>query len=337
MLVALLLMWGHAEREPALAQGSSPAMSLDVPASVSTGETFTVIIMADPAPDFEVAGFGSEVLFPGGKEAPASCANDTDDDGDGAVNDGCDQVGETSETGDQCANNADDDGDGIVNDGCPAVGAAMEWLQRPSCEDEVLVEQADGDPLVLCLSSVGTLSGGAVHAVLAEFAEPPLTPITLEPGSTAPLVELDFRCLTAGNHTLTLTAVPDSADGVIYADVEGNEIWVETEQQDYDGDTTLNDVADSVTINCEGPAVPASSGPTATGATPVDLTPGATEPSATQIGEDGEVSEDDEVGEGDEEDDGGGISAGLWAVIIAVLAAAIAGLVVFGWRYARSR
>ena len=335
MLVALLLMWGHAEREPALAQGSSPAMSLDVPASVSTGETFTVIIMADPAPDFEVAGFGTEVLFPGGKEAPALCANDTDDDGDGAVNDGCAQVGDSSETGGQCANSADDDGDGIVNDGCPAVDAAMEWLQRPSCEDEVLVEQADGDPLVLCLSSVGTLSGGAVHAVLAEFAEPPLTPITLEPGSTAPLVELDFRCLTAGNHTLTLTAVPDSADGVIYADVEGNEIWVETEQQDYDGDTTLNDVADSVTINCEGPAVPASSGPTATGATPGSLTPGATEPSATQIGEDGEVSEDDEVGEGD--GDGDGISAGLWAVIIAVLAAAIAGLVVFGWRYARSR
>lgn len=330
VLVALLLMWGHAEREPVSAQG--PAMSLNAPASVSIGETFTVIIMADPAPDFEVSGFGSEVLFPGGREEHGSCANDTDDDGDGAVNDGCDQVAGTSETGDQCANDRDDDGDGFVNDGCPAVDAAMEWLQRPSCEDEVLVGQADGEPLVLCLSSVGTLSGGAVHGVLGEFAELPLTPITLEPGSTAPLIELDFRCLTAGNHTLTLTAVPDSPDGAIYADVIGNEILVETEPQDYDGDTTLNEVADSVTINCEGPAVSTSAGPTATGAVPGSLTPGTAEPSATQI------SEDDEVSEDDEDDDGDGISAGLWAVIIVVLVAAVAGLVVIGWRrYVRSR
>ena len=265
VLVALFLMWGHVDREPALAQG--PAMSLNAPASVSTGETFTVIIMADPAPDIEVAGFGTEVFF----------------------------------------------------------DAGMEWLQRPNCEDEALVRQADGEPLVICFSFVSALSGGTVHGVLGEVASRPLTPLDLTPGSTAPLIELDFRCLTAGSHTLTLTALPDSPDGAVYGDVEGNEIRVETKRQDHNGDTTLNDVADSVTINCEGPAVSASPRPTATEAAPGSLTPGAVEPSATQISED------------DEEDDGDGISAGLWAIITAVLAVAIAGLAVFGWRYARSR
>ncbi len=305
-------------------------MSLNVPVSVSTGETFTVIIMADPAPDFEISGFGSEVLFPGGQETPSLCANSTDDDDDGAINDGCDQVAETSETDDQCANNTDDDGDGIVNDGCPTVDAAVEWLQRPNCEDEVLVESEDGEPLVLCLSFVGPRTRGVIHFVLGEFANPPLTPITVAPGSTAPLIELDFRCLTAGNHTFTLTAVPDSADGALYAGLEGDEIRVETEQQDPDGDTTLNDVADSVIINCEGQTVPMSPSPTATATGSGSLTPGEVEPSATQISGNDDISDD-----GDDGDDG--ISAGLWAVITAVVAAAIAGLVVFGWRYARRR
>ncbi len=330
-LVALLLMWGHADREPALAQG--PAMSLNAPASVATGEMFTVINMADPAPDIEISGFGSEILFPGGQESPISCVNSTDDDGDGAINDGCEQVAETSETGAQCANDTDDDGDGFVNDGCPTVDAAMEWLQRPNCEDEVMVEPEDGGPLILCLTLVSALSGGVVYGVLGDFGEPPLSPLTLIPGSTAPLIELDFRCLTAGSHTFTLMAVPDSADGALYAGLDGGEIWVETEQQDPDGDTTLNDVADSVMINCEGQTVPMSPSPTPTATVSGSLTPGEVEPSATQInGNDGNNGDDDDGDDGDD-----GISAGLWAVIAVVVAAAIAGLVVFGWRYTRRR
>jgi uncharacterized repeat protein (TIGR01451 family) len=52
-------------------------------------------------------------------ETGAQCANNTDDDADGAVNDGCPPVG-GSETGAQCHNNIDDDGGdgGVVNDGC---------------------------------------------------------------------------------------------------------------------------------------------------------------------------------------------------------------------------
>jgi hypothetical protein len=49
----------------------------------------------------------------------ARCNNATDDDADGAVNDGCPAYG-TAET--QCADAIDNDGDGKVNDGCPAVG-----------------------------------------------------------------------------------------------------------------------------------------------------------------------------------------------------------------------
>ena len=51
-------------------------------------------------------------------ETGAQCANNTDDDADGEVNDGCPPSG-GAETGAQCHNNIDDDGDGgIVNDGC---------------------------------------------------------------------------------------------------------------------------------------------------------------------------------------------------------------------------
>ena len=54
-------------------------------------------------------------------ESGGQCANNTDDDADGFVNDGCPAVG-APEVGPQCLNNVDDDGDGAVNDGCPPVG-----------------------------------------------------------------------------------------------------------------------------------------------------------------------------------------------------------------------
>jgi acyl-homoserine lactone acylase PvdQ len=58
---------------------------------------------------------------PGTGESGAQCLNNTDDDADGFVNDGCPAVG-PPEVGIQCLNNIDDDGDGFVNDGCPPVG-----------------------------------------------------------------------------------------------------------------------------------------------------------------------------------------------------------------------
>ena len=59
----------------------------------------------------------------GTPEQGAACFNNTDDDGDGAVNDGCKvSADKNAETGAQCSNNSDDDGDTLINDGCPVVG-----------------------------------------------------------------------------------------------------------------------------------------------------------------------------------------------------------------------
>lgn len=62
------------------------------------------------------------------------CSNDTDDDGDLAVNDGCPQVGAAAESDAECENAADDDSDGVVNDGCPAVA-------DPETESQALLDQ----------------------------------------------------------------------------------------------------------------------------------------------------------------------------------------------------
>lgn len=277
VLVAILLLWGHEGWDPAQAQG--PGMSLDAPTTVSTGETFTVVVMADHAPDVEITAFATEVLFPG-----------------------------------------------------------LEWLQRDSCEDEVQVERRDGGALAACISFIDEVLGGAATAVLAEFAQPPVEPLALAPGSTAPLVELDFRCTVAGSYTLTLVATPDVQLGAIYGDTDGDEISVETKQYDYDGDTTPNDVADSVTISCEGPTVPTLRTPRPTGSATEQAgeTPGEIEPTATSAsGNNGNGNGDgDGVGDGDGDS---GLGRGLWAVIAAIVAVAVAGLAVFGWRYMRSR
>jgi hypothetical protein len=58
----------------------------------------------------------------------SKCLNNTDDDGDGLVNDGCPALN-TAET--QCTNALDDDSDGRINDGCPAVGTAEGQLACP--------------------------------------------------------------------------------------------------------------------------------------------------------------------------------------------------------------
>ncbi len=82
------------------------------------------------------ANNGNGVQFIGGPEAGSACTNNTDNDGDGAFNDGCPQVGDAAESGAGCANSTDDDqgdagenhsangGIGWVNDGCPAVRVA---------------------------------------------------------------------------------------------------------------------------------------------------------------------------------------------------------------------
>ncbi len=58
------------------------------------------------------------------EESGAQCANATDDDGDGKVNDGCPADG-AAESGANCNNATDDDSDTKVNDGCPAIGCTV--------------------------------------------------------------------------------------------------------------------------------------------------------------------------------------------------------------------
>ena len=127
---------------------------------------------------------------------------------------------------------------------------SMEWLPRLSCTDEVQVGRQDGSSLATCLSFVSTGAGGAAHAVLSEVAVPPIQALDVTPGGITVLVELDFRCNVTGTYKLTLTASPDSGHGAVFGGTDGREIRVGTIQQDYDGDTVPNDVADTVTIEC---------------------------------------------------------------------------------------
>ncbi|MCH7719053.1 MAG: hypothetical protein IIB21_06245, partial [Chloroflexi bacterium] len=75
-VVALLLTWDRAL--PKITHAAGPAMSLGAPSTVFMGETFIVTVNADPAPDVDIAGFGSEVLFPEGLkwEQRATCMDE---------------------------------------------------------------------------------------------------------------------------------------------------------------------------------------------------------------------------------------------------------------------
>ena len=129
--------------------------------------------------------------------------------------------------------------------------AGLQWLPGPLCEDEVQVGRPDGGILWLCQSSVTTPLGGAGHAVFASLGIPPYyPPFDVVAGSTTALVELDFVCDMPGSYQLTLTANPDSPDGAVFADTNGTEIQVKTVEQDYDGDTVPNQVADTLAIDC---------------------------------------------------------------------------------------
>jgi hypothetical protein len=75
-------------------------------------------------------------------ESGAECDNDLDDDGDGVVNDGCPSQN-NSESGAECDNDVDDDGDGVVNDGCPSVTNTSE--SGAECDNAI---DDDGDGVV---------------------------------------------------------------------------------------------------------------------------------------------------------------------------------------------
>ena len=271
-MAVLAFAWGHVNPDGAQADG--PAMSLGAPGTVFMGVTFQVTVSADPAPDVEFAGLGSEVLFP----------------------------------------------------------EELKYTRRDSCGDELQVERADGGAIALCNSFTPILTGGAAHAVLSEFVSGAAA-LDVAPGSTTPLLELDFVCNTAGSYTLILTAVPESPDGALYGAPDGSEISVKTVAQDYDadGDTTpeTHQVADALTIECSDEPPPTDT-PEPTDIPPTDAptdVPEAT--SEPTIG-----GPDDGVAGGA---GGAGANAGLWVLIGAMLAASVAGMTAFGWRFIRVR
>lgn len=192
VIVALLAFTGG-EASPRTVSAAGPGMSLAGPATVLVGETFTITVSADPAPDVEIAGFASEVVFPDG----------------------------------------------------------VSWLPRARCEDELQVERLDGGPILQCFAFRSAVLKGAAHAILAGFGGLPLPQLNAAPGETAPLLEIDLRCDSPGRHELVLTAVPESAFGALFADVRANELRVKTIAFDMDGDTSPEQVANVLTVDCQ--------------------------------------------------------------------------------------
>ena len=208
----------------------------------------------------------------------------------------------------------------------------------------------DGNAPEICLQYRSQLLEGAAHTVLSgvsEGAESPLAALDVTPGSTTILVEIDFVCRIAGSHTLVLAVVQDSAFGSIYAGLDAELLLLETIEYDYDGDTTPNAVADILTLDCRSPQDTAEQPTGLAGETASPIDPGATSVDGENgngdngNGDNGDGDNGDgDNGDGDngDGDTDGGIGTGLWAIIAAGLAAAVAGLAVFGWRrYARSR
>jgi uncharacterized repeat protein (TIGR01451 family) len=80
-------------------------------------------------------------------ETGADCSNNTDDDADNAINDGCPAVG-GAETGTQCHNNTDDDGGdgGAVNDGCSSFFSVESGAECTNGTDD------DGDDATLAVN-----------------------------------------------------------------------------------------------------------------------------------------------------------------------------------------
>ncbi len=273
LVAVLALVWGQVNSDGAQADADGPAMSLGAPAIVYMGETFVVTVTADPAPDENIAGFGSEIIAEDDQGVP-------------------DRLDEPE---------------------------GLESEPRASCADELQVERADGGAIALCNSFSPILTGGAAHAVLTEFIAAPAL-LDVAQGSTTLLLELDFVCNTAGSYTLILTAVPDSPDGALFAGPSGGEIAVKT----------VDGIADTLTIECSDEPPPTDTPePTDIPPEPTDVPP---EPTAT---DDGAVGPPD-TGVGGSTGDGGS-NAGLWVLIGAMLAASVAGMTAFGWRYVRVR
>jgi len=87
-------------------------------------------------------------------ETGADCDDAADNDGDGAINEGCPKAGAKSESGSDCRNDkSDDTSDGVrdddaVNDGCPAT--IVRWIFPPDSKegDKLDLEGIYGAPVI---------------------------------------------------------------------------------------------------------------------------------------------------------------------------------------------
>ena len=144
---------------------SAPGDECSSSACVAAGGTFIADQECNPATgNCEAkAGVTQRVCcFDLEAESGPQCANATDDDGDGAVNDGCPADG-TAESGANCNNATDNDGDTKVNDGCPPIGcpdgASMDMGDMDACSALMIptVSQWGLAVMVLLVLTAGTI------------------------------------------------------------------------------------------------------------------------------------------------------------------------------------
>ena len=213
LMAVLAFAWGQVNPDGAQAVAEGPAMSLGAPGTVFMGVTFQVTVTADPAPDDDIAGFGSEVIW-------------FESDDSGVISP-----------------------EAVLTPEGLKWQQRVPGESEASCLAEIQVGRADGGALAFCNSTSPILTGGASHALLSQF-QMGAAALDVAPGSTTLLLELDFVCNTPGSYKLILTAVPDptAPDGALYGSPAGAEIHVKTVTQDYDAGT--HQVADTLTIEC---------------------------------------------------------------------------------------
>lgn len=306
MVVALVLAWGHAAHQPAQADETGARMALNV-----SGEGTSCDDASEPTECIVPLG-AAFTLAVDVIEAPADGyvgvqsyldygiydpTASEDDQGPGTCGDGVDNF-------DQDGKDRSDPND------CVDLNLTY---RRGSAANEIVWPDLGSDEVALR----GELGQGLVNHGGLTGLLPPLPVSTFE----GTVVALGFTC-SADESTTQIDLLPYNDGEVVPPGTDGAGFAVNTT-------TRVPAKALSLTVRCEGVAAQPTNTP---GAGPGE-TPGApSEGTATP-----EAEGFPPTGDAGGIDAGGGVGSGLWAVIGALLAAAAAGLAVFGWRYARGR
>jgi hypothetical protein len=129
--------------------------------------------------------------------------------------------------------------------------SGLEWAQRPECQGAAGESQVTvgGGTTAVCERATGP-GGEARFAVISRVQAPPLEEFDAPLGE---LLEIDVTCTSAGTHNAVLTAVSNQdffPFGAIYFTTTTQELVVRTEPFDVDGDTSPEQVADVLEIDC---------------------------------------------------------------------------------------